>query len=442
MHYVKVAAPLWSDTPTAKSRLLRLWLPALLLAALGLSGYLLAGAAFDALGVFQQYNVLFDADPNTRLICFATGWGGEGRSLAHPNLCNLVNPPIRVLALALQTAGLAGPGVERQLALVVAPFFATASVVLLYATLLLLGCRTAFAFTLALLYEVSFSQLIFGSIPDHFILGGFSLGLTMWLLIYSIDKRRLDLIPWALTGALVASITITNFLLFLLALAAACAAVLQRSQALLKGLLVTALALTTLLAVKLPLDAWYGDKTDFDQAQVLAERYLRDAPLQRLPSFLPIAVASFAAPDSNRIPQRLNDEKARYDFQLTLEEGRYSSPLAIAAATAVAALLLAGLCCGYRCARQGGRREWALLVVVLGTFAFNAVLHAGWGSEYFLYSQHWLLAGCLLLAFIDRSAPAHSPLPLLACATTAGLVLTANLFAMASLLRHFQTTMS
>lgn len=428
-----------AETTTAlfgKSQRVLAWLPPLLLFCLSLPVYLVLTAQFDELAVFQQYNLLFDADPNARLGCFANGWGGEGRSLAHPNLCNLINPPIRVLALLLKTSGLAAPGLERQLALLVAPLFASASLVLLYACLLLLGCRPAYAFSLGLLAGASVSQLIFGSIPDHFILGGFSLTLTAWLLLYSIRQGRLPLLPWIGAGALVASITITNFLLFLCALAAACATLPERAQALRRAVLAALLAIAAVGAIKLPLDRAYAEHEGLSQARDFATAYLQHAPLQRLADFPLMAVASFAAPEILQVPQRLQEDGRRYHFQLTFGPGHYSSPLGLAAAVAIAALFASALWQAWHRRRPGFPAKRAVLLFIGAALSFNALFHAFWGSEYFLYSQHWLFACYLLFGFMDQPAQTRTALPLALCLLAAGLVLGNNFLVLQDIMRQ------
>jgi len=186
------SAPTSSDTARARSEPANR-LAVLVLALILLPTYLWTGAALDDLGIYDQYNILYDADPNTRLPCFAEGWG-DGRSLVHPNLCNLINPVIRIIAAPFEITGLvAGESLRRQLALAVAPLFAVASIGVLLLILRRVGCRMSIAFPIALLYGFSFSHWLFGSMPDHFALGGFSLAVAFWLLVDSVQRRRLGI---------------------------------------------------------------------------------------------------------------------------------------------------------------------------------------------------------------------------------------------------------
>jgi hypothetical protein len=274
---------------TAAEDLQSIRLTALMLVALCFPIYTLLAWKFDALGVFEQYNVLFDADPSARLGCFAQGWGGDGRSIAHPNLCNLINPPIRVAAAALQALGIGGADVARQLALLVAPAAAAAAVVLMF----LLALRAA------------------GSRP--------------------------------------------------------------------------------LAIAETP--AWVND-------------YVRSDMTSTLGGFPAAVVDSYAAPTPGVKENTLKDG-ARYSLQFTLADPspEPASLLPHLAQALVAALILAGSVAGLRRAWRGDALARAALLGAVGILLFNGILHAGWGSAYFLYSQHWLAAGIVLVALTGRGLP-------------------------------------
>lgn len=408
----------------------------LVLALLLLPTYLWTGATFDNLDVYEQYNVLYDADPNTRLPCFANGWG-DGRSFVHPNLCNLVNPVIRLIAAPAELVGLAeAETVRRQLALAVAPTFAVAAVGVLFLTTRRVGCRMSIAFPVALLYGFSFSQWIFGSIPDHFALGGLSLTLALWLLVDSVQRGHIGVLRWAAAGAFAASITISNLALFGLVFLAAAVPTLGRVAAVRQGALVALLALAMTFAVKVPLDALYGSASPPSAAAAqFTVAYVRDQPASNLAQYPGIVVGAFAAPQSTTLPQREALSGGHYDFQFSLigQAYTYTTPLARAAAATMAILLVAAtLAAAYRY-RAGFALDRVLTVAIGGIIATNGLLHAVWGSEYILYSQHWLGAAVLTLAFLARTPLASSRALPVAFTLAAALVMTANLEAIVEL---------
>ena len=79
---------------------------------------------FDGLRVFKDYNVLFDTDPIVQLESLRTGKNRYGRNLAHPNLANLFNPPVRALVQMITRSDLSDRStseLSRSLALLVVP---------------------------------------------------------------------------------------------------------------------------------------------------------------------------------------------------------------------------------------------------------------------------------------------------------------------------------
>ncbi|HEX5512776.1 MAG TPA: hypothetical protein VFY81_00100 [Gammaproteobacteria bacterium] len=379
----------------------RTWLAAALLVVFSSTLYLKLALDFEQLKVSAQYDVLFDSDPNTRIACYATGWG-SGRSFAHPNLCNLVNPPVRIVAAALIKSGMVDNDVDhvrRQVALVVAPVTGGLTVGLLFATLLLLGVKPMPACMLAALYAVSFSQLIFASIPDHPALGALSIALPVWLLVASITRHPQRPLFWVVAGVLAFSITITNFLIFLFLLALALLHTGGYRQALRQGLKVAALALAAALLVKLPLDLRYGGSTDIGTVSGFAQDWLREEGIRAALSYPRVLVESIAAPEPIIMDNpRFAPDGSGYPFLLWLEGGRYNNVFSLAAALLLSALMLGGLARGLATALDIPA-ERTLFVAIAGLLLFNGFFHGVWGSQYFLYSQHWLFASCILIAF-------------------------------------------
>lgn len=384
----------------------RAWLAAVLLAVFSSTLYLKLALDFEQLKVSAQYDVLFDSDPNTRIACYATGWG-SGRSFAHPNLCNLVNPPVRIAAAALIKSGIADNDVDqvrRQVALVVTPVSGGLTVGLLFATLLLLGVKPMPAGTLAALYAVAFSQLIFASIPDHPALGGLSIALPVWLLAASVTRQPQRPLFWVVAGVLAFSITITNFLIFLFLLALALLYTGGYRQALRQGLKVATLALAAALLFKLPLDLRYGGSTDIGTVSGFAQDWLREEGIRGVLAYPRVLVESIVAPEPIVMDNpRLAPDGSGYPFKLWLEGGRYNNVFSLAAALLLSALMLGGLARGLATA-TAARAEHTLFVAIAGLLLFNGFFHGVWGSQYFLYSQHWLFASCLLIAFPLRQS--------------------------------------
>ena len=175
---------------------------------------------FDHLQVFEQFNVLFNTDPNTRLVCFSHGWGGRG--LVHPNLANFINPSIRAAAKTLHSLGLIQSdelAIRRQLGLFVVPLASGGKTVLMLFIWYYMGLKSGYVLLLTLLSIGSFSHIIFGSIPDHFGLSGFIIAGLFCLFIEAVYNAGYVRKPlWILCGVMLFGITVTNIIPYILLL--------------------------------------------------------------------------------------------------------------------------------------------------------------------------------------------------------------------------------
>ncbi|MBW2389097.1 MAG: hypothetical protein JRG89_11755, partial [Deltaproteobacteria bacterium] len=118
-------------------------------------------------------------------------------------------------------------------------------------------------------------------------------------------------------------------------------------------------------------------------------------PLERLarfPTALTNSVAGIPPDLAANYQGKLND--SRYKFRFTFEE----SPRAFSSARPLATALLVLAACGAWVMLRGARPLRSLAAACLAILLWNAGLHAFWGVGLFLYSQHWQLAFCLLLA--------------------------------------------
>jgi hypothetical protein len=148
---------------------------------------------FNKLGVFKQHNIIFDADPQRSLNGFSDGDRGGNSSFVHPNLVYFVYPPVRALAEILHHSGLADDKLRLlrfKIALLVVPVAAGVTSVVVFAFFCLLRLAVVPTLLIALLSSVSFSQLVFGSIPDHLTLGGLAIALAYLVAVRSMNERK------------------------------------------------------------------------------------------------------------------------------------------------------------------------------------------------------------------------------------------------------------
>ena len=169
---------------------------------------------WSALGVLDQHDVLFDADPVVFLQAFGDGDMRDRLWRAHPNVRNLVNPP--------GPAG-RGPGPGRASRLDAGsrrgarppcwwrppPRASTTAAVFL--TLLRLGASPRAAVLGAVVETVSFSGLVFGSLPESYPLSGAPLAAAFLLLADAVRPGgRLRTGAWILVASTAFGVTATN----------------------------------------------------------------------------------------------------------------------------------------------------------------------------------------------------------------------------------------
>lgn len=390
---------------------------AFLVCAVFITNYALA-LRFDRAAVFSQYNVLFDADASSRVACFANGWSSGCRTVVHPNLGNFVNPPIRIAEHILTRAGFDGVSpaeLRRELSLLIAPMASALQTGLLVMLFRRLDYNWTSAIALSALGAVSFSQIVFGSLPDHFILSGACLALGLVLVATSARESRIRWWWWLGLGVVATGITITNLimvgLLLLCAMMASGRGVLRATGH------ASAFGLTVLLltmAMSAALGGVYEDRapvspavfSDASRKHELASwvnKYFRSEQDMAEESFPLVVGFSFAAPVPTVVENPLGIKTdARYHVGFSFHN--IENPVSLLIGAGIALVIGMG-------AVLGCLRGLAARAVVAGAGAvlgFSWLLHHFWGQEYFLYSQHWNAASVALLGgMISRSITAR-----------------------------------
>lgn len=389
----------WAEAPAGRRAREGRWTWALALAATlaFLAAALVLAWHWDQRQVHQQHDVLFDTDTKSRLGCYANGWAGHGRNTVHPNLCNFVNPPIRALAqLSPPEQRLAQ---RERLALWVSPLAGALTLGLLLLALRRGGVGLGQSLLLGGVLAASFSQLLFSSVPDHFALGGLTLALALWLFSDSLAGGPPRRAAWLAVAWLAAGITLTNLIpvagLHLLALWRRAGATRALRDTVVLGLV----AVLGTYASALVLNLGYGlhgyeillPKDGAGPIKTDPAGTLLGFPLRVLQSFAPAGYEVVANPLSLREP---------HHYAVQFDLARQILPSA-------AGWLLGGLvlACAVLRWRQGGTQP-VLLLGLAGVVLFNGLLHARIGSDYFLYSSHWMAATVMLLALPGQEGPA------------------------------------
>lgn len=348
----------------------------------------------NSLQVFGQYNILFDADPNTRLDSICSGV--EGRSLIHPHLSNVFSLPIMLVGKVAIVLGLDGQQeipLRRSLGLLVVPVASGLTASVWFFLFLLLGLSVWRSSILTSLGAMSFSQLVFGSMPDHFAVGGLALALCYLLAADDLNRGgRVRWLAWMAAGMLTMGITATNVitpavLLFTCLLRRGWGVLDACRRTIAFGAIVSVITYATAIACS----ACFGDMdvmlSEKDNITFVGKYWTDDAfhKAMRLPALL---ANTIAPPSVGVMPNTVRGYGERYDIEFTLESTTGVLPVLICGV-----LLVSGTIGGFK----GTPSYRVVAMASVAILALNLIMHTFFGRESFLYSQHWLTPLLVLL---------------------------------------------
>ncbi len=366
--------------------------------------------------VFDQENIIFDADPYYRSFAFAEGWGE--RSLMHPNLSNFVNPFVRVGERLIRpiTSGVAPSELRMRLSLGISPLFAALTTTVIFWIAAHNHVSVTKALSLAGLFGLSMSTVAFGSVPDHFLISAFLCALGV--LLIHVDGRfsgRMGFALWSLLITAAAGITLSNAVP-LIALFGVAQWIKQPDW----KKAARAMLLAGIAGVLLTLTSWaslnwvYGDFSSVKADQAYNRNvgrvmfYITDNPLRDFVSFpITLGRAFWAGkPDLDRNPPYPNPAIAKYNrafgYQPPLKQTWSTSALQLIPLPLILLSLAGGLL-------RDRRQSLAIACAAAVFLVFNWLLHSVWGggAEIFLFSPHWHFASVLALIPLARFGTAR-----------------------------------
>jgi hypothetical protein len=333
--------------------------------------------------------------------CMVADQCGGRSSFSHPNLGVFVNPPLRLAAGALSLGGRTGideARARRLVALWLSPLASAVKAPVALFVLLGLGLTLPQAALLAGLSVVSFSQLVFGAIPESFALSGLAIALAYLLALRSMRTRDRRLWPWVLLGVVTAGITLSNLVAVVVLFAAVGRNNRERWRALLAraALLVGLVLVPTAALPQIVGDLYQLDEVDLEGGSEYTRRWLKPHRFSQRVLATPSAWAhTFAAatPDLGpNLPAKLLGNRYPYRFVMRHRDDVFCfrHPLGL-----LLALLFAAGALGYLRAPAPARWLCGASLAIVGV---NAALHSVWGVDLILYSQHWQLSLLVLLA--------------------------------------------
>ena len=347
-----------------------------------------------ALGAFDQYNLFFDADANQYLAVIAHGWGVIRGP--HPGFALLVNLPLRALDYVALQAGLAPAGAIGSAAALLLPALCGAlGAWFWWRACVWAGLGAGLRLAGLLLLQTSFSQIVFSALPESYPLSGMLYCILLWAAARAHSQpAMLERIPvqagWLGLGMAMTAVTVTNGFMCVAAWWALRAG--RPRRAALEAAAATLIVAFSIYAERVVDSAVYSLARPTLGATVagianmgLKSTYVPDSVAQRIVALPALAMASVAAPPVALIRNELAERNAsRYRFGFSVNASAASAPrLALAWLLTLAALAAAA-------AARPALAASALARAVGAVLLLNAALHAVWGTEVFLYSQHWL----------------------------------------------------
>lgn len=364
--------------------------------------------AWASLGVFDQWNVLFDTDPSRYWATFAHGWiPPSPPALVHAGL-RVVGIVVRAIVAPFAAAGLVrDPEVARNaVALLVAPACAAISVVLVYGLGVAAGCRRAASIVIAAVFGTMFASSVFFAMPESYPLAvPVLVGAFVMVAVETRQQRDLPWAWWFAVAALAASVTISNASAVGIAFVASRWA--RRGVGTRPVLAAAAIGIGSLGVCVLlvhALNAVFGIESSDAQRHAETAAWAQQFPApETLPRLLDIASLPMQLAGVPEVGVRANQigirDNAKYLVSLTYEPGEPSWQLwglALAGLVVWAALLRSGL-------RVPASRPLALAgLLVLG---MNAILHSVFGAELYLYSLHFSAALVAAVVSAQRARP-------------------------------------
>ena len=384
-------------------------------------------------GAFNDFNRIFETDPNVRLAEIASGWSAGGQlhwrlpQSLHALMPYLFTVPIRAVAALAGALGYDAPPeqLRNHLGLLVMPLANAASAAmlsLLYSRLGVAGWRLAAANALTL---VTFSNTVFGSVPDHFALTRTAAIASLWLVMPAAAGTgrgpavRSPLV-WLALAIFAAGVTVTNAAFIATSrFAAEWGQGARLMPAVRRGLWVAVLGAVIAVSIGTGL-ALLRQGTPEPAPGHLAKWLTLPSPA-RLSAVLGAVGESF-------VPLELVDKAIQYKGNvwptILLASTLDIRPASLALAAAVLVLTAWSAA---RLVRAVPAARWLVLASAL-QFAGLSLFFI-WGDAPFLYSPHWLGGQQVLLAglFIATDSPSDRPawfsaLALLLAAAVASLL--------------------
>jgi len=161
-------------------------------------------------GIYDQYNVIFDTDPNHWLSSISHGWALA--NFNHPLGPYIFSVPIRMFETGAALTGWpASIAFRESIGLLVAPLISSLKIPAFYIAFRTLGLKWPEALVVTALGTLAFSSVVFGPVPSGYPITGGLYAVAFFAAALSVTVFRHSSLAGLITvGVALIGITITN----------------------------------------------------------------------------------------------------------------------------------------------------------------------------------------------------------------------------------------
>jgi hypothetical protein len=354
--------------------------------------------------VFREYHLLdygalFQSDPDKWIASLAHGNGLP--TFRHPLFMLFFHPLVLVLGwlVSVMTPGSWNAEIIREtFVMLMAPFFSGLKAAALFALFRSMLLPYLGSLLITFLSILSFSQLVFGSIPDHMGVSGSLLTLLFLQGGLALRNASFDRMwIWTILGIAIVGVTVSNAVAFAMVFAGVR---LVRREAVRSVIVRTGVFSTLLIASAAiiafsfsPLFEYTGPYPNFEKTL----KFIHASPEEivtksaRFPLNLSFTLVA-TNPDVYESPffQKIG---SKYSTVFAIFDRKVNFDLVFRSITAL--IVVAGGLLNWWYSRSSFR---ILSLSAAGILLFNWGLHSVWGTGWYFYSQHWHASLMVILA--------------------------------------------
>lgn len=342
------------------------------------------------------YGALFNTDPWKFIPIVAHGEGSP--TFRHPLLQTFFSQPVAISAQIVASIMPDNPdkvALREPIILFLTPALSGLKAAALYVLFGALGMKRWPAIIVSCLGVVSFSQVIYGAVPDHFAVSGALLTFVFLLGAFAvIDKRFNHFALWIPLGIVATGVTITNVAIVAIVYAAV---QLRYGVGIIRVISRSAVLGVLVIAVTLAVSYWFAGMNWYGVAGTASQEWPTGEFVRDDPTRIVRAAAKYPAIVGYSIfgGTPVFYERELYDG-IVVDYDPKLYPAEIMFGLSMLGVVLGGLIFWWR---HSVASRW-LALAAAASLIFNGFLLAVYGGQldYIVFSQHWHASLMILVA--------------------------------------------